>query len=239
MPMKKTLVTGVLSILALGAAAHADTRPSSPVTTQTRAVPAFKRLELRGPIDVTVREGAALHVAVTIDDALQKDLVTRVDGDELVVDLVSHGNVQISSQAKVAIEVPSLVAIRIEGPGNVAVQGSGAHPRLDVAIDGPGDLRWSGDADVVACKLEGPGDAILRGSAKRLDVDLDGPGDLDGRDFAVVGGSFDVSGPGHVRADLHGGDVSVTVSGPGGFRYTGDAHFTRREVSGPGYIRKN
>jgi hypothetical protein len=47
-----------------------------------------------------------------------------------------------------------------------------------------------------------------------------------------------VGGPGSVTADLHGGDVSVVVSGPGSFRYTGSAHFVRSDVRGPGYIRK-
>jgi Putative auto-transporter adhesin, head GIN domain len=216
----------------------ADARSGPQVTTQTRAVPAFTHLDLRAPIRTDVHEGRPARVTVLIDDSLQKDLVTRVSGDTLIVELDTRGHTEISDGARVSIDVPSLSEIALEGPGDAYVDATGAHPQIDFKLTGPGDLHWNGDADVVRCRIDGPGGAVLHGSGKRVDVRVDGPGSLDARAFPIMAGAFELGGPGHAIVDLHGGDVSVVVNGPGSFHYTGDAHFTRREVNGPGNIRK-
>jgi hypothetical protein len=236
--MKPTKVLLALVALLLGVSAAADARSGPQVTTQARTLPAFSRLELRAPIPTDVHEGRAARVTVRIDDPLQQALVTRVSGDTLVVELDAHGRVQIADGARVSIDVPSLRGITLEGPGDTTVEGVGAHPQLDFELDGPGDLRWSGDADVVRCRIDGPGGAVLSGHGRQVEVRVDGPGSLDGRAFPIVGGTFEIGGPGHVTADLHGGDVSVVVSGPGSFRYTGDAHFLRSEVGTVGHIHR-
>jgi len=217
----------------------ADARSGPQTTTQARTLPAFTRVVLRTPLRTDIHEGRAAHVTVQIDDPLQKNLVTRVSGDTLFVELDTHGNVQISDPALVSIDLPSLVGITLEGPGDAYVDGAGAHPQVDFTLTGPGDLHWTGDADVVRCRIDGPGSALLHGSGKRMEARVDGPGSLDARAFPIAGGGkFDLNGPGHATVDLHGGDVSVTVNGPGSFRYSGDAHFTKMEVNGPGHIRK-
>jgi hypothetical protein len=228
-----TIVLGlVLSTLA------ADARSGPQVTTQTRAVSAFKRIDLRAPFRTEVHEGRAVRVTVQLDDSYQQNLVTRVSGDTLIVEFNANGNVHISDPALVSIDVPSLSGITLEGPGSTSVDGAGAHPEVDVAVEGPGGLHWTGDADLVRLELDGPGGTVLRGSGKRMEAHVSGPGSLDARAFAVTAGSFEITGPGGVTADLHGGDVSVVVSGPGSFRYSGDAHFTRKEVNGVGGIHK-
>ena len=235
--MKLAILPSLLLCLLLGTVA-ADAQSGPQVTSQTRAVPAFTRLELRAPIPTDVHEGRAARVTVQIDDPLQAHLVTRVSGDTLIVDLDARGNVEISRGAHVSIDVPSLIGITLEGPGDADVEGAGAHPQVDFVLRGPGGFHWSGDADVVRCQMDGPGGAVLHGSAKRIEANVDGPGSLDARAFPIAGGTFEVGGPGSVTANLRGGDVSVVVNGPGSFRYTGDAHFVRAEVRGPGAIRK-
>jgi hypothetical protein len=216
----------------------ADARSGPQVTTQVRSLSSFKRLELHSPIPTEVHEGRALRVSVQIDDSLQPSLVTRVNGDTLVIDLETHGHAEISDNARVSIDMPTLSEISLEGPGGATVEGAGAHPEVDFSLRGPGGLRWSGDADLVKCRIDGPGGAVLRGNGKRIDVSVGGPGSLDASAFPISGGTFELDGPGQVKADLHGGDVSVVVNGPGSFYYTGDAHFTRQDVNGPGHIRK-
>jgi hypothetical protein len=215
-------------------------RAASPVTSQPRAVPAFTRIDIRAPIQTDVHEGRPALVTVQVDDPVQKYVVARVSGDTLIVEIASHGNADIDlpRSARVSIDVPSLSGITLAGPSDIHVDAAGAHPQVDLNLLGPGDLHWNGNADVVRCRLDGPGNVLLHGSAKRLEAELNGPGSLDARAFPVTGGSFEVGGPGRVIVDLHGGDVSVAVNGPGSFHYSGDAHFTRMEVNGPGNIRK-
>src|ERR1700722_20342090 len=122
-----------------------DARCGPQVTSQARPLPAFKRLELRAPVPTEVHEGRAARVVVQIDDSLQQSLVAGVRGEALVVELGVRGHTEISSSARVSIDVPSLSGITLEGPGDAVVEAVGAHPQVDFSLEGPGELRWSGD----------------------------------------------------------------------------------------------
>ena len=59
-----------VTALALGAAAFAGTKGSGRLATQARELRGFTSVELRGPLDATVREGREFQVKVTVDDEI-------------------------------------------------------------------------------------------------------------------------------------------------------------------------
>lgn len=238
----------VLGLALVGCDAHL--REHTPVATVQRvpgglatALPEFQRIEVRGPVDVRVREGFPASVAVTIETAYADRVTTVVDDDTLVVDyhppqVVCLGYCEGSPTAHVLVDVPTLVAASVHGSGDLEVEGTSGHDDVELTLAGSGDLRYSGIAQTLHCSLDGSGDMTLLGSARRLDARVEGSGDIQARGFAAIGGRFEIDGSGDIYTNLQGGDTAVELNGSGDLRYTGEIRITRIDVSGSGEIRK-
>jgi hypothetical protein len=244
------------ALVGLAGCVHHD---SGPITTQTRspaagastvvapASGAFSRVDVRGAIDVVVREAATTSVSVTGSPSTQARVQTRVEGDTLVVDL--DGDDEGSScfglcinsgdrAAKVDVSMPAFHEGTIEGSGDLTVETTGAHPEIVFDVRGSGDVHYHGDADTLRCTIDGSGDVTLRGSGKRLEARVHGSGDVRAKEFPVEGGLYEIDGSGDIATIVHGGDMTVHINGSGDLVYGGQARITSLDVSGSGAVRQ-
>jgi hypothetical protein len=245
-----SVLVAALAPLTLAACAHVTPSGNSApehgsATVAVQAPGTFTRLDVRGPVDVTIHEGRPYAMSVTVDGVPPSAVQTRVDGNTLVVDLDDQehrgfciGICAHHESARLDLDVPSLEAIVVDGSGDVSMEGSGAHPRFDIEVKGSGDVAYAGDAESLRCKVDGSGDVKLRGTAKRLAVEIAGSGDVDAHALAAGGGEFDIEGSGDLQVDLHGGDTSIRVRGSGDLVYSGQAKITALDVSGSGDVHQ-
>ena len=225
--------------LALAAASPASAHPWSELrgngekTTTVRDVPAFTKVRLANTLSATVKVGSPRKVSVTIDANLQPEVVTRVDGDTLVVE--SRRDIQFQGQGTVEIAVPALRAVHVDGSGDVRIDGGGGD--LELGIEGSGDLRFSGRAAALRVSVAGSGNVALAGRADRLEVDVEGSGEVRARELTATSAKVDVAGSGDVEVSVAGGTLSAEVAGSGDVTWWGDANVQRTATSGSGAIQ--
>ncbi|MBI5070817.1 MAG: DUF2807 domain-containing protein [Deltaproteobacteria bacterium] len=223
--------------LASPAAARAHEAPlagDGAKVTQRREVPAFLRIELRGPLDVRVTEGQAPSVAVTIDHNLQPLVTTEVKGDTLVVD--TERGMHFRGPGEVVVTLPELRGLAIEGSGDARVRGAEAGRDVKLEISGSGDIAWSGQAGKVAVRIEGSGNVALEGKAGELEARVDGSGDVSGKALRVKSARLSINGSGDVSATLDGGDLRAEVNGSGDIVWYGSATTSSLQASGSGTV---
>lgn len=244
MPARCAAFVAPLALVALSGCAHHREPPAS---TELRASEGagFSRIDMRGAVDVLVREGPGAQVAVTGGPGGRENVDTYVVGDTLVIESADESDDDgpcVGScghpEARVTIDVPALRSAVLRGSGDLEVQAAGSHPELDLAVLGQGDVRYTGSADLVRCTIDGSGDVLLRGGGKRLEASLHGTGDLDARDFPVEGGAYEIDGSGDVATVVHGGEMAVHIGGSGDLLYRGDARITSLAVTGDGAVRQ-
>jgi hypothetical protein len=218
----------VLAFLLIGVSysmlrAHGTNGPSSPgarlVATESRPLArAVARVDLSGPVNLTLRQGAVPALEVRGEQRLLANIDTRIDGDVLHIGprgiLLRH-----RTPIEVTITLPALESLSVNGSGDHTVSGfAGDH--LDVVLDGSGSMKFNGryreivaavhgsgdleltggTSDTVDAAVVGTGRLTLVGASRALHAELRGSGDLDAR---------------HLRADevdllLHGsGDSAV------------------------------
>jgi hypothetical protein len=88
------------------------------LTSTSRPVAGFTRVEAAGSVDVHVRQGSAYAVTVTTDSNLQRLVETRVQGDRLIID--EHG-VAGGAELRVDIQLPALAGATLSGSGTLEV----------------------------------------------------------------------------------------------------------------------
>jgi hypothetical protein len=212
MPLIRLLVPAALAAAALAGCAIGD---DGPMTTQTRHVAAFTRVENPGSVDVRLHVGGPQRVRVRAGEKLIGDVDTVVRGGTLHVRFEHHG---------------------FGGDHGVVVEAS--VPRLDaITASGSGDVEADGvRTDALAIRSGGSGDVVADGTAGRLDVEVDGSGDADltalaAREARVAAGG---SGSVDVRADAR---LDVDVEGSGDVRYRGTPAITQHD-DGSGELQR-
>lgn len=218
-------------------AARAHERPErgdGNKVTQRREVPAFLRIELRGPLDARVTEGQATSVAVTIDENLQQVVTTEVRGDTLVVD--TERGMHFRGPGEVVVTLPELRGLAIEGSGDARVQGAEAARDVELEISGSGDITWSGQAGKLVVRIEGSGEVALQGKAAELDAQVDGSGDVSGRALRAKSARLTIKGSGDMSATVDGGELRAVVNGSGDIVWYGSAATSTLAASGSGTV---
>jgi len=171
-------------------------------------------LDISSVIEVTVVQGDEASIVVTADDNILEEIVTRVDGDRLVIDL--EGNNYRDITAEVLITMPDLERVDHAGVSEINISGFE-------------------DLDRLSFDYSGVGNIIIDGSADKLTLDYSGVGNFKGFDFEVKSLEVDFSGVGDVEItanDLIKGDLD----GVGDLEYKGYPEIDV-DVNGVGKIR--
>jgi hypothetical protein len=126
--------------------------------TEARELAGFSSVELAGSNNVAVRVGGKQSVLVRADDNLLRLVTTQVQAGTLVIG--NTGNFTAKSPMSVEITVPSLETLTLSGSGTLAAD-SVQMQRLTVTLSGSGVVRASGTVTRLDVSLDGSGDVQL------------------------------------------------------------------------------
>jgi len=184
-PTAAILLTGVLCFC--GCEIHIEglddigigsgVRGSGVEATETRDLPEFESIVLKGSGDVTVEIGDEQSVVVEIDDNLLEIIQTKVDDGELVIDTEKSYSSKLG--LKVRITMVEFDGIEISGSGDADVSGIDGG-ELQFKVNGSGNVNASGTADEVTIVVNGSGDVnLFKLEASEASVRIAGSGDVD------------------------------------------------------------
>jgi hypothetical protein len=198
--------------------------PSGKGTTRNFAASGFTKVDLRGPDDIDVKNGAQFAVVAEGDAAtLDKLEIQVVDGTLRVGRKDQHGFSMSSDHGmKIHVTLPSLTAASVSGSGNMTVDK--AQGAFSGAVAGSGNLNiaslTASDADL---SIAGSGDIDLGGgSGAKLSVSIAGSGDVDASKYTATSADVSIAGSGSLRGVVKG-DASVSLIGSGDVELTGGA----------------
>ena len=186
---------------------------SGVAASESRAVPAFTSVEVRGSADVVAQVGGATSLEVVGDDNLLQYVTTEVEDGKLVIAMES-GIYDFDVDLVVTLSTPRLEGLSILGSSDCDLSGlSGGD--LALAISGSGDVRASG-------------------SVETLEVSIRGSGDMRLEELQARTASVSIAGSGEVR--LHAIEaLDVGIAGSGEVRYLGDPKVVQR-IAGSGDV---
>jgi hypothetical protein len=212
------LLAGIVVLVLVDRASNTSNSPggtgSGVAATQVRSLPSLTGIDLVGANNVVVRVGARQSVIVHADSNLLGRVTTQVSSGSLVIGN-TPGTLNARSPMFVAVTVPSLDALTVEGSGNISVNGVNS-PNLTVRLPGSGTIQVAGATTRLDVAIAGSGTALLnRLTARDATASIDGSGSI-------------------VLAAAHRLDASI--SGSGTILYTGNPAEVTKSVTGDGTI---
>ncbi|MFC5512564.1 head GIN domain-containing protein [Massilia jejuensis] len=232
---------------AQGGAARMDARivgeETRPLTRQARAV------ELRGPIDLTLRYGAQPALVVRGEQRLLANIDTVQEGR--VLHIGTRGIVLRHRQPiEVELTLPGLERVAVDGSGDTRVNGfsgeaievelngsgsldfNGRYRQAKATVHGSGDLTLdAGNSDSVDAALTGSGTITLAGAARSFQAASNGSGTLDAQRLRAENVKVRQTGSGNASVTANAA-IAAAVSGSGDIDVHGNP--SRRSVSRTG-----
>lgn len=229
------------AVLLLGwASAQAATGSGKPAT-ETRDASGFSAINLRGGINLIVRQGAREAVQVSADDNLLPLLQTVVEGSgdnrTLLIQWKPGESIRSLGKTVVTIDVVKLNALASSGSGDITIEPLKT-PALSLSISGSSDARVNQlDTARFSISIAGSGDVRANGKAAKLEVSIAGSGDVKARDLAADDVTISIAGSGDASVQANK-TLAVSIAGSGDVEYSGAATLAKSRVAGSGSIRQ-
>lgn len=210
-----------LAFLLTGCVVNSDWQTGNGVAvTETRHLPSFSRIALDAPVQVTVKTGDAYAAYVTGDENLVAYLETEAFGGTLTIS--QSYLVDPVVEPMITVIVPDLRALEHNGMGVVEILEDGNFGSLSLALNGGGEIRFSGTASTLKAVNRGSGRIYAEGYADYLDAELGGPGEISAEYLLAGDADVEVTGSGSVYLDLdYGSELFVDMLGSGKVEWWG------------------
>lgn len=185
------------------------------VSSETRPINTdVTEIDLSGPIDMTLRQGAVASLTVKGEQRLLGNIDTTQEGK--VLHIGTKGMLLHHRQPlQVVLVLPSINRLNIRGSGDSTINGFSGE-RVDVQLFGSGNVKFNGRYKDVSAAVHGSGDMEMNGgSSEKVDVALVGSGQM-----TVVGSckkfTADQTGSGDLDAEHLASDATaVNLRGSG------------------------
>ena len=197
-------------------AACSITKGSGQVTTETRQVAGFTKVELSGTGELTIEKTGTESLTISAEDNILPLLTSEVSGDTLVLGTKPNAEIVPSKPITYSLTVKDLTGLSISGAGSVRAS----------------DLTTNS----LSSKISGSGTITASGTVGAQDLDISGSGGYRAEQLTSRSVKARISGSGNASV-LVSDTLDVTISGSGTLTYSGDPKVTE-EISGSGKLIK-
>ncbi len=208
---------------------------AGPEVTESRDVPAYSKIDIRGSVQVKIVPGNAQDVVIMAPDNLMPYIETYVIGDTFIIDERDN---RIKDRGIVRIEIAENMLEQVEFSGSGALSGDTIfHPSISIILSGSGKIDLPVSAASLDIELSGSGNIVARGFADNVKVDLDGSGNVNAKSIETTTASAHITGSGNV--DLFTiNSLFARITGSGNIRFWGNPESINSHVTGSGQILK-
>lgn len=226
------------------------------IITETRDVSDFTNVESNGEFDVFIYPGNEREVIVEADENLMGLIITRVSGDNLIIETRRGNCIRSSENVRVTVNVPDLSHIDLNGSGNIwcdslstssfetELDGSGTiqcvHmqvPEMDIDLDGSGNIEMDGTYTTVKAVIDGSGEITLSGISPDADFLINGSGNIRADELETNTCYARITGSGSIYTWVEE-LLDVNISGSGNVYYYGESPLVNTRITGSGQVIK-
>ncbi len=212
-------------------------RGNGKITTQNRTVNAFTSVDVRGAIDVYVKQDSVVSVKIEADENLLEYVQVTVDGSTLDIREEKGYNLKSAKGIKVYVSGPSFKHFEASGACDIYSENQiNSTEPISIDLSGACDVKMELKTPAIDVDLSGAGKITLKGETK--DFDVDGSGSTNVRCFELMTENTRVEMSGAGDAEVFASlKLDVHVSGAADVKYKGNAAVSQK-ISGAGSVKK-
>lgn len=217
--LQSKLAAGVFSaVLLLTACNKESIRGGGASVTEQRNIPSFTQVQLDGDAAATITYGTTQKVSVTGYGNLVPVYETKLIAGVLHLRFKEGHRIR-NSNIRVAIEIPTLSYLRVNGSGNMTARNFSQGDMLEAYVNGSGDLL------------------VEQSQFNKAVYQVNGSGILHANTTEAINVNAEIHGSGKIDLRVSG-ELDASISGSGVIDYWGNPAAVNTQVSGSGRINK-
>lgn len=211
-------------------------RGSGPSTTTTRNLQGYNQVKLNIPAKVFYTIDSQYQFSITAQGNIEPHLETEVRGTTLYISWKPRLHVRGHAPIEIRMSGPDPSLLHVNGSGEIHVMQSIHGQRLDLDVNGSGDIEipaFYGDS--WHASVNGSGDIDMHsGNSKEGYLDVNGSGDIEALRHTSTKVFAEISGSGAIGIGASD-DLEARISGSGKILYRGNPR-TKINISGSGRV---
>lgn len=235
--LKLVFAAAMFSLLSIGNSMSAIgcEKGSGNIVKEDRQAKRFSKVVLKSSGNVYIKQGSNTSIQVETDDNIQKLIRTEVEGASLVI--YSEESI-CPRKLNFYLIMPDIESLNIKGSGNIGVKGPVNADRLELKIDGSGDIKIKDlNATAMRVLINGSGDIEANGEVASVSCSIKGSGDIDLQETKAKNFEVSIYGSGDVSIEVDE-NLDASIYGSGDVIYTGNPSNIRKKVLGSGSVIK-
>jgi len=227
------MAVGGCIVVVPGGCSRETVSGSGNVVAQTRDLPVFKRIRLKGAGHVTLTQGDNQSVVIESDDNILPLIRTRVDGGTLEI---SHESYNLRpTKLEYRLTASEISGVSISGSADVEGQGAIAADAFEADISGSGDMRLDLAASRLTASIKGSVMMVVSGTADEQHSEIKGSGDIQAFELLSKRVAVTIAGSGDCRVRASD-ELRAEISGSGDVLYRGRPRI-ESDIKGSGSVK--
>jgi hypothetical protein len=191
------------------------TTGSGVIKTDSRNIVGFKKIRAESAIDLSVSVTNGFSVVVKADDNIISDVITKLDGDTLVISLKDKTNSK--SKISISVTMPAIDGLDLTGATTATVSGV--------------------KADELTVSATGAAKAKIEGVAKTLKIKAVGASEVDAEGLTANKAEVDAVGASKIMVSATD-ELTASATGASGVTYVGEPKSLKQNASDVSTISK-
>ncbi len=205
------------------------------VVIKERKAEFFSGIRVSTGIDVYLKQGDQMSLAVEADENLHEYIITEVDNG--ILNVYTDANIRGAEMKRVYVTMKEVNSISTSSAGDIIGETPVRTDNLKLTASSAGDIRLEVYAKSINGNISSSGDVTLSGEADMIDVSLSSAGDLNAFNLKVR--EADVSASSAGDADVYVTErLTARASSAGDVNYKGDPRYIDAHSSSAGGVHR-
>jgi hypothetical protein len=231
------LVIGSLFLSACAITGFNVTRGSGDLTTESRNVSGFSRIQIDGAGDLIIVQGESESLEIQAEDNIIGDLTSEVRNETLVLGYRENflrSTIIPTERITYTLTVINLSEVTINGAADMEID-SLETDAFALNINGAGQVSIDQlMADNLTVQISGTATIEIAGEVTQQSITIDGAGNFEAGDLATSSTTVDINGLGNATVWATE-TLDISIDGGGNLRYYGSPDVTQ-DINGVGDI---
>ncbi len=242
--MKKSIIILIAISMSLTSQAQSwwnskKVKGNGNVTTETRKVNDFDRVNVGGSFDVRLVEGNEGKISIEGEENIIPYIETIVKNNKLKIKFKKNINIRTTKKLVVTVSFESIDGVSLEGSGNVVVNKKIKEEDISFSIAGSGNIKAMVNAKTIRASIGGSGNIKLKGSTNNLKCSIAGSGDVKAYELKTSYLKASIAGSGDIQTSVSK-KIKASVVGSGSIYYKGKPkHIDTSSIGSGDVISKN
>jgi len=231
------MIIGSLLLSACAITGFNVTRGSGKLTTQTRDVGGFERVQIDGAGELVIIQGETESLEIQAEDNIIDELTSDVSDGTLVLGYSGgflRNRIIPTERVTYTLSVIDLSEVTINGAADMEID-SIETEMLSLNINGAGQVSIGQImADNLSVQISGTATLEISGQVTEQSITIDGAGNYEAGDLGTSSTTVDINGLGNATV-WAAETLDISIDGGGNLRYYGSPDVTQ-DINGVGDI---